>query len=130
MNSAEPFSYTRIYNDSAGESHFQDAQLDFSLMEFSSHLPPVSAAGAAPAHNIIVLSAPAGGMADWHPVPRKQLNIILSGRVEIEVSDGARRSFGPGSCILGEDTAGRGHITRVTDSEDAYFVVINLGERP
>jgi hypothetical protein len=30
----------------------------------------------------------------------------------VEVSDGEKRVFGPGSVLLVEDTTGKGHITR------------------
>jgi len=123
---AEPFGYTRIHSDGTGESHFEDTRFTFSLTEFSPDLPPVFASAAQSTGNMVVLSAPAGGVADWHPVPGKQVNVILSGMVEIEVSDGEVRRFGPGSYILGEDTLGKGHITRVVGSIDAYFLAISL----
>lgn len=126
---AEPMNYTRIYADSAGESRFESLQHIFLLVEFSPHLPPVSSSNPAATSNMVVLSAPAEGVADWHPVPRRQINIILAGEVEIEVSDGEKRRFGPGSYILGEDTSGRGHIARVVGSDDAYFVVVALDEQ-
>lgn len=78
---------------------------------------------------MVVLSAPARGVADWHPVPGRQVNIMLSGEIEIEVSDGEKRRFGPGSYILGEDADGMGHITRVVGSEAAYFVVVTLADQ-
>ena len=123
---AEPFNYTRIYVDADGNSHFSTEPMSFSLVEFSPDLPPVSATNPMNVGNLVVLSAPAGGIADWHPVPRRQLNIMLAGKVEIEVSDGEVRRFGPGSFILGEDTAGTGHITRVVSDVDTYFAVISL----
>ena len=100
----------------------------FQLVSFSPNVPPVSAGQPSVVTNMVVLSAPVGGVADWHPVPRRQINIVLSGEVEIEVSDGEKRRFGPGSYLLGEDTAGKGHVTRVIGDEAVYFAVIALGE--
>ena len=125
---ADPLIISRIYSDSAGQSHFSDELQSFSLIEFSPELPPVSAGESMSANNVVILSAPAYGVADWHAVPRRQINIILGGEVEIEVSDGEKRRFGPGSFILGEDTDGVGHITRVVSDGDAYFAVISLDE--
>lgn len=107
-------------------SHFSDEDMPFTLVNFSPHLPPVSAANPIPATTLVVLSAPAFGTADWHPVPRKQFNLVLRGEVEVEVSDGEVRRFGPGSLILGEDTEGKGHLTRVVGEGDVYFAVVSL----
>jgi len=51
---------------------------------------------------------------------------MLSGNIEIEVSDGEVRKFGTGSLILGEDTIGGGHITRVLSISYVYFAVLTL----
>jgi len=123
---ADPLAYARIYADTEGNSHFSSEQMPFSLIEFSPDLAPVSGANPMDVTNLVVLPAPAGGVADWHPVPRRQVNIILAGEVEVEVSDGEVRRFGPGSFMLGEDTAGTGHITRVVSDVDTYFAVVAL----
>jgi hypothetical protein len=38
---------------------------------------------------------------------------VLRGAIDVEVSDGTSRRFGPGDLVLAADTSGRGHITRV-----------------
>jgi len=120
------FHYTKIYADSTGASHFSDEQTPLASVDFAPPLPPVAATSPLPASNLVVLSVPGGAVADWHPVPRRQINIILTGEVEIEVSDGETRRFGPGSWILGEDTWGQGHITRVVSNVTTLFAVITL----
>ena len=47
-----------------------------------------------------------------HPAPRQQWVLMLRGAIEVEVSDGSRRTFGPGDLLRAEDTDGTGHITR------------------
>ena len=126
---ARPLEYVRIYHDSAGDSHFSVEKLELSPVSFSPALPPVSASAPVAGSGLIVLSAPAGGLAEWHTVPRRQINIMLSGTVQIEVSDGDIRRFGPGSYILGEDTEGKGHRTTVVSSSDAYFAVFTLDQQ-
>jgi hypothetical protein len=37
--------------------------------------------------------------------------VMLRGAVEVEVSEGTRRRFGPGDLVLAADTTGRGHLT-------------------
>ncbi len=48
-----------------------------------------------------------------HPAPRRQWALMLRGAIEVEVTDGTRRTFGPGDLLRAEDTDGTGHITRL-----------------
>src|SRR5206468_10121588 len=56
---------------------------------------------------------PLGQYLDWHPAPRRQFVIILSGQLEIGLGDGGKHLFGPGHARLVEDPTGRGRPTRV-----------------
>ena len=38
---------------------------------------------------------PAGSFLDWHPAPRRQFVIILSGQLEIGLGDGRQTRFRP-----------------------------------
>lgn len=49
---------------------------------------------------------------DWHPAPRRQLVVTLSGESEIELDGGKKIRLGPGHILLAEDTTGKGHISR------------------
>jgi hypothetical protein len=64
-----------------------------------------------------------------HPAPRRQVAVILQGKLECEVSDGAKRRFDAGSVVLLEDTQGEGHITRIAQAP-CSFVTIDLGQAP
>src|SRR5207247_9966201 len=66
-----------------------------------------------PATQIAFREWPVGQYLDWHPAPRRQFVIILSGQLEIGLGDGGKHLFGPGDARLVEDTTGRGHTTRV-----------------
>jgi hypothetical protein len=46
--------------------------------------------------------------------------------MEVRVSDGEERRFGAGSVVLVEDTAGKGHVSRVVGSADVVTAVIQL----
>lgn len=67
-----------------------------------------------------------GWHGDWHPAPRRELVIYLSGEGEIEASDGEVRELTPGTVLLAEDTRGKGHITRVTGSSEVSLVIVLL----
>ena len=65
-----------------------------------------------PAQSTVLGELPAGLEQDWHPASRRQVLAILSGTVEIEVSDGQKRRLGPGEMFLADDCGSRGHKTR------------------
>jgi len=69
-----------------------------------------------------------GQSLDWHNAPRRQYVVLLSGpAVEIEVSDGEKRTIESGNILLAEDTTGPGHISRVIDpSQERLSLFIPL----
>jgi quercetin dioxygenase-like cupin family protein len=71
---------------------------------------------------------PKGEFLDWHPAPRRQFVIILSGRLEIGCGDGSTQVFGPGDARLVEDTTGKGHTTRVVGDEPCLTATIPLAQ--
>ena len=98
---------TRIYPDTQGETHFED--VDIQLENFRGNIfrrsKPLKASA---------MTFGAFGSAlneSWHTAGRKQAIIILSGEVELSVSDGSKRRFGPGHVLMMEDTTGKGHTT-------------------
>ncbi len=73
--------------------------------------------------------SPAGNFIDWHPAPRRQFVIILSGQLEIGLGDGSKHVFGPGDARLVEDTTGKGHTTRVHGDQPCLTATIPLEEQ-
>jgi hypothetical protein len=127
---SSPLSATRIYSDSIGESHFEDIELPFELKDFAPPAPPISVTDFIGVEGFVIISSPAGWFGDWHPVPRKQYMFCLTGELEVEVSDGEIRRFGPGDVILVEDTSGKGHVSRVVGEERGYMVAMPVkGQR-
>jgi uncharacterized cupin superfamily protein len=59
--------------------------------------------------------------------PRRQLFVVLSGEVEVEMSDGTRRTGTPGMVALLEDTTGRGHVTRTVGDAPVNALAVRLG---
>ena len=72
---------------------------------------------------------PEGNYLDWHPAPRRQFVIILSGRLEIGLGDGSKHVFGPGDARLVEDTTGQGHTTGVYGKEACVTATIPLKDQ-
>jgi hypothetical protein len=62
---------------------------------------------------------------DLHQPPRRQWIIILQGAMEISTTNGERRTFVPGDCLLAEDMEGIGH--RTEDVGERRLVTLNIG---
>lgn len=121
---AEPLQYARLYADSLGESHFEDLELTFELVDFAPPAPAISVSQPFKSDKVFIISSPPEWYGDWHPAPQRQLLFFLSGELEVKVSDGEVRRFGPGSVVLVEDTFGKGHISRMASNHRGYVVVI------
>ena len=120
--------YVRIYNDTAGESHFVDLELALVPSEYAPPAPAFDVSDPFPASRAVLFSVPAGWFGDWHPTPRRQLYFSLSGRLEVEVSDGEVRVFTPGDVALLEDENGPGHTTRAVGDVAASGAFVHLAE--
>jgi quercetin dioxygenase-like cupin family protein len=72
---------------------------------------------------------PVGRFLGWHPAPRRQFVIILSGQLEIGLGDGSTQIFGPGDARLVEDTTGQGHTTRVHGDQPCVTATIPLAQQ-
>jgi quercetin dioxygenase-like cupin family protein len=100
-----------------------------------SHLEPIDVARQAdwlkglPATQISFRIWPKGEFLDWHPAPRRQFVIILSGQLEIGCGDGTTQVFGPGDARLVEDTTGEGHTTRVVGDGPCLTATVPLAPR-
>jgi hypothetical protein len=110
----------RLYTGADNESHFEDIEIELNPI---GHM---QASALQPTHGIMFRSSPPSHLSDYHPVPKRQYVITLSGQVEIETGDGTVRRFGPGDVMLAEDTTGRGHITRVVGNQPRHYVFIPL----
>ena len=63
---------------------------------------------------------------DWHPAPRRQYVVTLSGESEVELEGGKKITLGPGHILLAEDTTGQGHISRAIGTENRISLFITL----
>ena len=108
--------FIRLYTGDDGQSHIEEMSLD-------SH-PDLGQLMAA--EGVVFRSTPSGNFIDWHPAPRRQFVIILSGQLEIGLGDGSKHIFGPGDARLVEDTTGKGHTTRVHGNQPCVTATIPL----
>jgi len=114
-----------IYADAKGESHFGDTTIDMTSVDFAPPAPAVDLSEIRDA-GFGFVQAPVGWFGDWHPAPRKQIMCILSGSLEVQVSDGEHRTIVSGNIVLVEDTTGKGHVTRALGHEPVLMTVAQV----
>jgi hypothetical protein len=98
---------TRIYADERGESRFADCEV-----ELRDAGPIGRLSEPIPARSVILRKNDPGYDYTWHVAPQRQFIVLLDGAIEVETSDGIRRTFRGGDILLMEDAAGKGHRTR------------------
>ena len=106
----------RLYTGTDGQSHIETISLAESA-EWGKGLATTQ---------ISFRESPAGNFQDWHPAPRRQFVIIVSGQLEIGLGDGSKHVFGPGDARLVEDTTGKGHTTRVLGNQICVTATVPL----
>jgi len=115
------FHYVRLYTGDDGLSHFEDVDVPLSESMQASVLSPTMAVT-----GMNFRLSPPSYVLDYHPAPRRQFIVNLSGAVEITASDGEVRVFGPGSIMLAEDTSGKGHISKAMGDEERLSLFVHL----
>ena len=109
----------RLYTGADGQSHIEPIDVE-KKADWLKGLP---------ATQISFRVWPKGEFLDWHPAPRRQFVVILSGQLEIGCGDGTKQVFGPGDARLVEDTTGKGHTTRVLGGEPCLTATIPLAQQ-
>ena len=118
--------YTSVYADGNGESHFKDVEVELQEINFAPPAKPLNVSSFNSATECGFVSAPSEWYGERHPAPQRQFVFCLAGQVELGDSDGEVRTFGPGDILLLEDTTGKGHVTRVLGSADYLTAVVRL----
>jgi quercetin dioxygenase-like cupin family protein len=109
----------RMYAGSDGQAHVETIDID-ARPDWLKGLP---------ATQISFRTWKVGEFMDWHPAPRRQFVIILSGQLEIGFGDGSKRRFGPGDARLVEDTTGQGHTTRTIGDQPCITATVPLAQQ-
>ena len=125
-DSTNSIHYTRMYSDSLGVTHFSDEKMAMDLVNPGHGIQPTPASQLISTKGLLFFCPPAKSFVDWHKSPGIQYNLILSGKFEVEVSDGEKRIFVPGDILLVEDIIGKGHRTKILGNDSACFAVIIL----
>ncbi len=116
----------RTYADPAGESRWGETEIDFNWVEYAPPAPPMGATDPLPANAYVLLQVPQGWDGGMHNTPMRQIAVVLSGKVQIETSDGEAKEFGAGGIFAMEDTTGVGHTARNIGEGELTVIMIHL----
>lgn len=125
---APKMKYAEMYTDAEGETHFRDVDVDVSLVDMAPPAAPMNVSGFRAAKEIGFITVPPGWGGGWHRAPSEGHIFVLSGELEVEVSDGEIRRFPQGSAWLHKDVTGKGHDTRVVSNEGAVMAIVKMAE--
>ena len=118
-----PVKVTRIYTGTDGKTKMEEFEIPLKPRDTGGD---ISASVAVT--SLQVRRTPSDYFLDWHPAPRRQLVLTLSGESEIELDGGRKIRLGPGHILLAEDTTGQGHISRAVGSKDRIAIDIGLAD--
>jgi quercetin dioxygenase-like cupin family protein len=116
--------YHRVSTDDRGESHLDTVTVGQRLAQGAPPAAPFFISADGPATMYRFYTFPPGWIGELHPAPTRQFLALMSGAVEVETTDGTRKTLGPGDLVLLEDTAGKGHVTRNIGDGYAAFLVV------
>ena len=91
----------RMYTGSDGDSHIEELDPSHPALESLKKVAGCS-----------LQITKAGDFSDFHPAPQRRWLTILTGQIDIQLSDGSVHSFGAEDLRLWEDLTGHGHRTR------------------
>lgn len=112
---------TRIYTGDDGQSHFEDVQIDLQSSGVAGLMSePVTC------NSVIFRETGPDYDLGFHPAPRRQYVVNLTGRVEIQIGSGEKRILGAGEILLAEDTSGQGHKSKAVGDEPRQCLFITL----
>ena len=121
----EQLTYATLYTGSDAKTHFKDDAMPWHPVASSAPEPP-HVTPLQDATKIGFLRSPVGRQTDWHPAPRKQFVMVLTGILEVEAGDGEKRKFTPGSVLLVTDVDGMGHRTQGVGEQEVFLVWVPI----
>ena len=98
---------------------------------YVANAPPVLVSAAIAATSVVFVTTPPDVRdTEPHPAPRRQFGVVLEGEVEIETTDGDKRTFAPGMVALVEDVDGQGHVLRVVSPTPVTLMCVPIADDP
>ena len=138
MTAPPQASYWHLWTDADGVSHqSQCVMTEFTLKSIKAPADPQWLGNETTcAMTTLLTILPAGWNGGWHPNPKPQWIIPLSGVWFVESMDGARVEMGPGEISFGGDQAARevagkhGHRSGTVGDAPAVLMLVQFENTP
>ena len=121
-----PCRVMRLSEDSEGESHFDEVEVEQTLSKFAPPALPFLVSQTESARGYATITIPAGWVGERHPSPHRQICFCWSGALKVTASDGEVQVIEAGKSWLMTDTDGKGHESEVVSSIPFEAVLIFL----
>ena len=126
MNKELKLKYVKLYADKDGETHLKEEEFTLAHADYSPPAPPIWVGPRTRATGTTVVAFPVGWYGDFHPAPKPQWMMIMSGSLEVEVSDGEKQTYHAGTIAFLDDRGSKGHISRNVGDEVAIVMVTEV----
>ena len=121
-----PMRLTRIYASADGQSHAEDVDVKFGVADALGLMQSEALSSG----SVNFVRFPPNFLETWHHAHARRFVITLSGKGEIELSDGHKVALEAGHVLLTEDLTGKGHIARALTADwTALFVQLADAEK-
>jgi hypothetical protein len=118
--------YVRLYADKRGDTHFSEADLALDEADYRPPAPLLFVSHVFQSGLLQFVRPPSGWTGEGiHPLKRQFL-ICLEGHLDGTVSDGEKRSFGPGDRVLTEGVDGKGHPSHARGAHDCVVAIVPI----
>jgi|TARA_B110000263_G_C15128892_1_gene427886 quercetin dioxygenase-like cupin family protein len=81
-------------------------------------------------HSVRLAETAPGGVYDWHPAPRKQYVVTLTGTIEFTFGNGEILLVKAGDVFLANDLEGKGHKWKIVGDEPWRRLYVHLDHAP
>lgn len=81
-------------------------------------------------HSVRIAETAPGGVYDWHPAPRLQYVITLTGTVEFTFGNDEILVVNPGDVFLAADLEGNGHKWKIVGEQPWRRLYVHLDHPP
>ncbi len=115
---------TKVVADPDGSSRFDDTEVPLLAGTIPESAPAYLVSEEFTPSRMVFTSFPADFAMEWHPAPRRQYILVLSGSLDVSTSDGDQRVFLAGDVLFMADTTGRGHCTKTAGDEPCVFASV------
>ncbi|MEJ2546943.1 MAG: hypothetical protein P8125_03900 [Gemmatimonadota bacterium] len=121
--------YVKIYADDHGETHFKDEELPMAFLDYAPPAPPLWVGPQGKATGVTVCGFPPAWYGDLHPAPKVEWIMLMTATIDVEVSDGEKRTFTAGtesSIVYLDNIGSKGHISRNVSDELSIVMVTEV----